>query len=88
MTDRQKIHLLLVMMINLVIVGLLIRQAWEGNDKAIILVIFFYPLLILVNAIVWGLLRAFRRAEFKVYRMTTIVLVILFIPAVFLATMY
>ena len=76
------------MTINLVIVGLLIRQAWEGNDKAIILVIFFYPLLIIINAIIWGTLRAFRRTESEIYRLTTLALLILFIPAVLIATMY
>lgn len=88
MTDRQKIHLLLNMTINLVIVGLLIRQAWEGNDKAIILMIFVYPLLIIINAIIWGTLRSFRRTESEKYRLTTLALLVLLIPAVLIATMY
>ena len=88
MTARQTIHLFLVALINLVIVGILVRQAWEGNDKAIILVIFFYPALIIVNAIVWGILKSVRSPDSAIYRRTTIALLLLFIPVVLVAAMY
>lgn len=53
MTDDEKSHLALASLGNLTVVGLLIRSAWSGNDKAIILMIFLYPLLILINGIIW-----------------------------------
>lgn len=53
MTEDKKSHLTFALIGNLITVGLLIRSAWNGNDKAIIFVILFYPLLILVNGMIW-----------------------------------
>jgi hypothetical protein len=88
MTNNQKIHQLLTIAANLTIVGLLISKAWNGNDKAIILVIFLYPTLIFVNSIIWLTLSSKRKTESKIYRLTTIGLLILFLPVLIIASMY
>jgi hypothetical protein len=87
MKVKENIHLLLAVSINLLIIWQLLRATWEGNDKAIILVIFFYPLLIVVNTILW---QAFRKSSniSRVYKLITIGLTILFLPVLIMATSY
>jgi len=88
MTKITKIHLTIISLINLTLILKMISIAWEGNDKAIILVIFGYPTLTIVNALVWLTLRLLKRPEFKIYKITTIGLTILFIPTLIASTMY
>lgn len=88
MTEREINHLIFASIINLVLVGLLVKSSWDGNDKAIIFVIFFYPLLILINLIMWMTLSSKRRSESRVYRATTIGLIVLFVPVLMIATAY
>jgi hypothetical protein len=66
----------------------MISIAWDGNDKAILVVIFVYPILTILNAIVWTILRVLKRPEFKIYRITTIGLAILFVPTLFMSSFY
>ncbi len=86
MTDDQKAHLTIASIVNLSVVGLLIKTAWDGNDKAIILVIFFYPLLILANLVLWMKMHSKGKAESKVYRATTLGLIVLFLPVLMMAS--
>ena len=88
MTKKDKIHLVIISIINLGIVSKLVSVAWEGNDKAIILVIFGYPTLILVNGLLWLTLRMLKRQENKVYKITTIGLAVLFFPTLIISGMY
>lgn len=82
------IHQAISVFINLFLIGQLIKQAWDGNDKAIILVIFLYPILIIVNSLIWWVLSKKRKKESKIYKLTTIGLIILFLPSIVIAGMY
>ena len=86
MNANHKIHLLILSLINLMLISLMIRTAWEGNDKAILVIILLYPILTLLNAIVWLLSFIFKRHESKFYKWNTIGLIILFIPALILSS--
>jgi len=88
MTKISKIHLTVISIINLTLILKMISIAWDGNDKAIILVIFGYPALTVVNALVWLILRLLKRPEFKIYKITTLGLAILFIPTLIASSMY
>ena len=88
MTKVNKIHLTIISIINLIFVAKIISIVWEGNDKAIILVIFAYPILIIINGLVWLTLRLLKRPEYEIYKMTTIGLAILFIPTLILSCLY
>ena len=78
----------IISIINLTIIAKMISIAWDGNDKAILVVIFVYPILTILNAIVWTILRVLKRPEFKIYRITTIGLAILFVPTLFMSSFY
>ena len=88
MTTRDKIHLTIVSLINVTLILKMISTAWEGNDKSIILVILGYPTLIFVNALIWLIFRIFKKPEFKIYKITTFGLVILYIPTSISSSMY
>lgn len=88
LTNRDKIHLIIISIINLGLIFKLINIAWEGNDKAIILVIFGYPTLIILNGLVWLILGVLKRPESKIYRILTIGLTVLFIPTLIISSMY
>lgn len=87
LTKSNKIHLTIISIINLVIIGELVSVARDGNDKAIILVIFGFLTLIVLNGFVWLILRILNRPEFDIYRITTLVLTALFIPTLILASL-
>lgn len=82
------IHQAISVFINFFLVGQIIKQVWDGNDKAIILLIFLYPILIIVNSLIWWVLSKKRKKESKIYKFTTIGLIILFLPSLVIASMY
>ena len=84
----MRVHFLLATLINLLIVGVLIYKVWEGNDKATLLILLFYPLLTLTNLAAWIVLRALRRKAAHVYKTTNLLLLLLFIPALLLSSLY
>ena len=88
MTKNSKIHLTIISLINLTLILKMISIAWEGNDKAILLVIFGFPILTIVNALVWLTLRILKRPEYKIYKITTVGLAVLFIPTLMASSMY
>lgn len=88
LTKSNKIHLTILAIINLIVIGKLVGMAWEGNDKAIILVIFGYATLTILNGLVWLTLKILKRPEYKIYKISTIGLAILFIPTLIASSMY
>lgn len=88
MTRVGKIHLAIILTLNLVLVVKMVSVAWQGNDKAIILVLFGYPILIILNGLVWLILRLLKRPEHKIYKIATLGLLALFIPTLFVSSMY
>ena len=86
MTNSQLNHWIIAVMVNLAMIVLLVKKTWDGNDKAIILLIFFYPLLILVNGLVWMAMSSRRKPESIVYRGITIGLLVMFLPVLWIAS--
>jgi hypothetical protein len=85
---KENKHLGLAVAINLLLIGLLTNAVWENNDKALVLVIILYPLLLLVNATIWIVLATMRKASARVYKITTIGLIVVFMPVLILAMFY
>jgi hypothetical protein len=75
-------------LINSIVTVFLVKAAWEGNDKAILLVIVFYPMLIVANSIIWVVLRILKKQDAKIYSTMVLCLLILLIPVLFLASLY
>lgn len=88
MKTNNIIHLTVISLINLVLIGLMIRTAWQGNDKAILVIVLLYPILTFINAVIWFILFVFQRPESKLYKWTTIGMIALFMPALIVASMY
>lgn len=87
MTKNDKIHLTIVSLINLTLILSMICIS-RGNDRAIILVIYGYPTIIIINLLVCLTLRIIKRPEFKIYKITAIGLIILFIPTFIASILY
>ena len=64
----------------------MIRTAWYGNDKAILLTVVGFPVLILLNALIFLILKLLKRSESKIYKISTIALIVLFIPTLMIAS--
>ena len=79
MRDKDINQIIIAAIVNLCLIVWLIRYAWSGNDKAIIMVIFLYPFLTLVNGVFWMF------SESKAFKVTTLGLLILFFPVLMIA---
>lgn len=88
MEKKDKIHLSIISVINFSLIIKLVVSAWNGNDKAIILVVFGYIALMLINSIIWLLLKKLKRPENKIYKIVITGLTLLFIPTVIIASLY
>ncbi len=88
MVRTDKRHLTITSIINFGLILKLITITWEGNDKAITLVIFGYLALTIANGVIWMVLKILNRSESRIYRIVTIGLIILFIPTVIVSTVY
>lgn len=82
MTKNHKIHLLICSLINLILILIIITSIREGNDKEVVFLVLSYPILIIVNAFIWLILRIFKRPEYKIYKYPTIGLFIFLIPTI------
>ncbi len=88
MTKADKLHLAIISIVNVASVLKMISITWEGNDKAIIIVILGYPVLTFINAFIWLILKTIKRTEYLFYKMATLVLLILFVPTLIISSMY
>ncbi len=88
MTKVDKIHLAIISIVNLALIFKMISIVWQGNDKAIILVLFGYPALIIINALIWLTLKIVKRPEYQFYKMATLVLLALFLPTLIISSLY
>lgn len=84
----MRYHFLLVMLINLILVVLLVYKVWTGNDKAPILFLFVYPLLMLANLSVWAILKLMRRPTSIVYLTAVKLLLLLLLPTIFVFSLF
>jgi hypothetical protein len=80
MNTSSKIHLIITSLINLALIFWMVSIVWLGNDKAVLVIIFSYPILTIVNALIWIVLRLLKHSHFKVYKVTTLSLLALLIP--------
>lgn len=78
--SMNKIHLAIALLINILVVSKLIHFSWVGNDKAILVVGFYYFILILLNMMSWLILDYFKRKAARIYKISTVGLIILIIP--------
>jgi hypothetical protein len=81
-TTEIRAHLIIASIINAVVIGALIYVARVGDDKAILIFIFGYALLLFVNIMMW----ATAGKAGKAYMFITIALSILFLPLWFSAS--
>ena len=88
MKKADKIHLLTILMLNFGIVLKLINVSWNGNDKAILLIVFGYPLLIIINGLIWLVLKSLKKPQSEIYKIITMGLLILFIPTIIISIIY
>jgi hypothetical protein len=85
MDMKLKIHVLIVLIINSLLVLLMVIKGWYGNDKSIILFIFGYPLLMILNGLAWLILKLSNKPENKIYKWNTIGLFVLFLAGMLVA---
>lgn len=88
MTKAHKIHLFVISMINLAIIFKLISIAWSGNDKAVILIVLGYPVLIIINGLIWLVLKIIKKQQSEIYKIATIGLVVLLVPTILISSIY
>lgn len=88
MTPKVKAHFVVAVAVNLLLVSFILKATWDGNDKAIILVLFLYPIIILINSLVWWALNKKHKSASKIYRAITLGLIVLFLPVLMLASSY
>ncbi len=80
MENIDRAHLLIAIIINLILVGLLIKMVENGNDMYVVLFFVLYPIIILANGIIWGILDSRNNPKSKIYMIITLGLGILFLP--------
>ena len=80
---------LVVYLINLVIVcSVLYRSIQINNDKAVLLLVFFYPILIIVNAVIGLILKIRKNNLYKVFLASCVLLIVLLIPVILICRHY
>jgi hypothetical protein len=87
MTTNFLIHRTIVFSVNIAIIVLIILRVYQiNNDKGILLIIFLYPLIVLINLIIWLSLRIFKNEHSVIYKQSLLGLLILFIPTIIIGT--
>lgn len=84
----NKIHLFLTLLINFLVVLKLIHFSWMGNDKAILVLGFYYFILIFLNMASWLILEYFKKESARIYKISTVSLVILILPIFIIASLH
>jgi hypothetical protein len=62
------------------------KMAQAGSDKAALLFLFYYPVIVFLNAALWLSLKIFGGSQFAAFKQTSIAVLILFLPLYFIAT--
>lgn len=66
----------------------MISIAWEGNDKALLIIILGYLILTILNSTVWLILKFLKIQEYFIYKVSTIGLLLLLLPAIIISSLY
>jgi hypothetical protein len=74
------INLLIVIFIDFIVIVGTIIIVKNGNDKAIILMFFNYLILVLVNIVFWLIFSLLKNPIKRIYKVTMIGLIALFVP--------
>jgi hypothetical protein len=83
-----KNHRIIAFILNLLIVILIFLEIKIiDDDKAIVFFIGYYPVLIILNFLIWLPLKLLKKEQYKIYSQTTIALLALLIPFFIIATM-
>jgi hypothetical protein len=86
---KEKLHFGLVSLINIILVGLIINFVWSSNsDKSVFIFIIFYPMLTVLNLLIWIMMTIRKYPRSHIYKWMTIALIIGFIPATILVGLY
>lgn len=81
MISSINLHRSAAIITNSIIVGIIINFAIDtGSDKSLLLFLFYYPALILVNLIVLFVLSGFKKTGVTIYKRILAVLLLLFVP--------
>ena len=84
--SKYKNKLILAYFINcLIILIMLWRVIAINNDKGPLVILVFYPVLFVINLILYGILRITKDEDYKIYLRQIQLLLILFIPVVVVA---
>lgn len=83
MTPNYSINKSIVFIINTIIVGVIIFSVLNFDScKSPIIFLFFYPLLTLINIVITIILVLIKSTYYKIYKQSSIALIILFLPLV------
>lgn len=83
MTANFYLHKTIIFILNIVAISfLLFRIQQINNDKAILLLIFYYPILLLINLVLWLIVRICNKEHANVYKQSVAGLLFLLIPVI------
>jgi hypothetical protein len=81
-------HKTIAFAVNLALVILILAEVKIINDdKAVMLFIGYYPILIFLNFLIWLTLKLLKNRQHKIYGQSTLVLLALLLPFFIIATM-
>lgn len=87
MKNSTKIHFVIVSCINFLIAARLLFLTFNSDScKSIILIIIPFPILILLNAVIWLILFLMKKTAYKIYKFNSLALVLLLMLGIVLAT--
>ena len=85
MFSKPFLQKLLAFLLNAILITFLITQVLKtDSDKSPLIFLFIYPILILLNLIVYFGLKTFKSTQALTFKQTTIALLLLFVPLVLL----
>lgn len=85
MFSKPFLRKILALLINVLLITYLILQVLKtDSDKSPVIFLVIYPILIILNLIVYFGLKTFKSSQAVTYKQTTILLLILFLPLLLL----
>jgi hypothetical protein len=86
---KENLHFGLALLINIILVGLVINFVWSSDsDKSVIIFIIFYPVLTVLNLLIWIMMKIGNDSHSHIYKWMTIALIVGFIPATLMVGLY
>ena len=89
MTSTIKIHRLIALLTNALIIALIIYFVYKTNsDKSPVIFMLFYPVLIILNVIAAIIFLILKKPVAFIYQQIILVLILLFLPLIFLLSTF